>query len=404
MSPAPPKLLFDLSAAGALYKTGIPYYSLELSNALSSLGWDLFATIHEKILDSTQTQAFLKSFESKLEHSGKKKPFFTRARNFARRKSGALVRTLPLSARLEKQWRLKRSERFILAQRPLLQHWVANSTTHLFDLPLAFTFYDFGIFRVSSTHDQKNISAFKKTVEDLVKLVDRGHPVRFPVISEFTQREASFYLGRKYANLCDVTPLGVNTTLFHAHISPHPEWKKKRFVLSVGTLEPRKNHVALLQAFAKLAARDSTLNLVFVGARGWKFETFFEQLEKHLYRDRIHIMGSVDDATLASMYASCAVFCYPSLYEGFGLPVLEALSCGAPTVCSDAASLPEVGGDAVLYFDAEANDPSQISERIEQALAEGLSLKTRGLIHAQKFSWTRTAELTADCYRKLAPV
>jgi glycosyltransferase involved in cell wall biosynthesis len=162
------------------------------------------------------------------------------------------------------------------------------------------------------------------------------------------------------------------------------------FVLSVGTIEPRKNLSRLVEAYAALPAslRDGR-ELVLVGPRGWETEELAAGASDG---GRIRMLGYVPDEDLAALYASCDVFCYPALYEGFGLPVLEAMSCGAAVVTSKSASLPEVGGDAARYV-----DPTSV-ESIRDGLAELLSsettrveLRERGLRRAREFSWESTA-------------
>jgi alpha-1,3-rhamnosyl/mannosyltransferase len=154
------------------------------------------------------------------------------------------------------------------------------------------------------------------------------------------------------------------------------------FVLFTGTLEPRKNLLRLIEALP-----DDAL-LVAVGPRGWDDERILQQAG-----DRIRFLGNVSDEELAGLYRQCTVFCYPSLYEGFGLPVLEALQAGAPVITSNVSSLPEVAGDAARYV-----DPRSV-EQIRSALAELLAsegaretLRERGRAQAARFSWERTAD------------
>jgi glycosyltransferase involved in cell wall biosynthesis len=166
------------------------------------------------------------------------------------------------------------------------------------------------------------------------------------------------------------------------------------FVLAVGTLEPRKNLPRLVQAYSSLE-RDLQDHhpLVVVGALGWETSETLAALQG--LGERAVMLGRVSDATLAELYRRCALFCYPSLGEGFGLPVLEAMAAGAPVLTADNTSLPEVGGDAVEYCDA----------RSVQSIAAGLGrllasperraeLVLRGRARAQGFSWERFAELT----------
>ncbi len=165
------------------------------------------------------------------------------------------------------------------------------------------------------------------------------------------------------------------------------------FVLAAGTLEPRKNLVGLMEAWAGLA--DPGAELVLVGPPGWEME----EIVRRARADRVRLLGFVPDAELAALYASCAVFAYPSLYEGFGLPVLEAMACGAPVVTSDLSSLPEVAGDAALLVDPR--DPAALGAALARLLAdpaERSRLSAAGRARAATFTWERTARETLAVY------
>ncbi len=132
----------------------------------------------------------------------------------------------------------------------------------------------------------------------------------------------------------------------------------KPFVLCAGTLEPRKNLVRVLDAYARLPERLRERHLlVLVGPRGWEFDEILERAGA--LGERVKLLGHVPDDELAALYALCEVFCYPSLYEGFGLPLLEAMSAGAASITSNVSSMPEVGGEAVRYVDPRASTRSQ---------------------------------------------
>jgi glycosyltransferase involved in cell wall biosynthesis len=162
------------------------------------------------------------------------------------------------------------------------------------------------------------------------------------------------------------------------------------YVLAAGTLEPRKNLLRLIRAHAALPpelARDHPL--LIVGPRGWEAR---EILRAAADRKAVRLTGFVPDEELAALYAGCAVFCYPSLYEGFGLPVLEAMAAGAAVVTSPVSSLPEVGGDAVVYADPE--DERSIAAALERLLRspdETARLAERARRRAAEFSWERFA-------------
>jgi alpha-1,3-rhamnosyl/mannosyltransferase len=172
------------------------------------------------------------------------------------------------------------------------------------------------------------------------------------------------------------------------------------FVLYLGINKPHKNLVTLLHAYAQLPA--SSPPLVIAGA--WD-ERYSEPKQTAIMLDlttRVRFLGTVADADLPALYAAATVFVFPSRYEGFGLPVLEAMACGTPVACSNVSSLPEVAGDAALLFDP--SDTTAIAQTLQQLLAETtlrINLQARGAMQAARFTWERTAALTLSGYRKL---
>jgi glycosyltransferase involved in cell wall biosynthesis len=170
------------------------------------------------------------------------------------------------------------------------------------------------------------------------------------------------------------------------------------FVLSVGTLEPRKNLERLIAAHRSLPPELREAHpLVVVGPKGWEVD---ELLRRH--GADVRLLGFVDDDDLAALYSLCTVFAYPSLYEGFGLPVLEALQSGAPVITSRVSSLPEVAGDAARYVDprAEGEIAAALRELLESPSARE-ALARRGPERAARFSWDRTAAETLAILERL---
>ncbi len=171
------------------------------------------------------------------------------------------------------------------------------------------------------------------------------------------------------------------------------------FVLTVGTLQPRKNLEGALQAFESVAASGAPHHLVVVGARGWGDEAVVARLAESPFAERVHLCGRVSDDELVDLYRDADCFVFPSRYEGFGLPILEAMACGTPVVSSDRTSLPEVTGDAGLLFDPD--DQLDFNRKLAEVLgsnSRASELSDLGLAHAAGFTWRRTAEQTAAVY------
>ena len=180
----------------------------------------------------------------------------------------------------------------------------------------------------------------------------------------------------------------------------------KKYVLFVGTIQPRKNLVRLVEAWAGVVSgyplgsgpairQERTLNLVIAGKKGWMHDEIYKAPAKYGVEDRVKFIGRVADEDLAAVYGGASLFVWPSLMEGFGLPLLEAMQMGVPVVCSDRGALPEVAGKAALLVDPEK--VGQITEAIELVIAnkelrEGLVEK--GYRQVKKFSWRKAAKET----------
>lgn len=212
----------------------------------------------------------------------------------------------------------------------------------------------------------------------------------------------------------DVSP-GTAVTVLHGGVDgrfrPRPAQEQQAvrnkyhldqwpFVLTIGTLQPRKNHRRLMQAFSRLTQADRDLRLVIGGGAGWLSEPFYRQLRESGIEDRVHLTGFVDDADLPALYSAAEVFAFPSLYEGFGLPVLEAMACATPVVTSNVSSLPEVAGDAALLIDP--HDVEALADALRRLLDDGelrRQLIAAGQARAAQFSWRRAALELLEVYR-----
>ena len=176
------------------------------------------------------------------------------------------------------------------------------------------------------------------------------------------------------------------------------------YILFVGVIEPRKNLVGLLEAFSILKSRHNLPHkLVVVGRKGWLWEETMERAETSPFRDDIVFPGFIPDGELATLYSAAESFAFPSHYEGFGLPVLEAMACGTPVVASRASSLPEVVGDAGLQIDPEDTEGLAAALELLALNAElRADLRRRGLERAAQFSWSAAARGQLDVYERIA--
>ena len=178
------------------------------------------------------------------------------------------------------------------------------------------------------------------------------------------------------------------------------------YVLSVGSIQPRKNLVRLIQAYAALRSGhtgNSFPKLVIVGKRGWLYDETLRALETTGVKDSIVLTGYVPESDLPALYSGALCFVYPSFFEGFGLPPLEAMKCGTPVVVGNATSLPEVVGDAGLQVDPF--DVSAITKGIGELIYNSNlreELRVKGLERARRFDWRNTARQTLGIYEQVA--
>ncbi len=181
---------------------------------------------------------------------------------------------------------------------------------------------------------------------------------------------------------------------------------ESKHLLSVSTLEPRKNIERTIRAFLKLIQQEhiKDLNLVLVGTKGWQFDSIFDEIKSNpVLKERIITTGFVEDEDLAALYSSAIGFVYPSLYEGFGLPPLEAMQCGTPVISSTKSSIPEVVGDAGILI--EPTDETAISAAMLEFYQNAnlrKELSKKALLQAAKFSWGRFTDEHINLYSRLS--
>lgn len=256
------------------------------------------------------------------------------------------------------------------------------------------------------THPDLFQGAFSQRSVHLIRRSARRARVVLTV-SEFSRR-AIVDLYQLPEDKVRVTPNAVDHDRFRPLSGPLDEFRERYrldapFVLSVGRLEPRKNLARLVRAFARVRGRlDPGLQLVLVGQNDFRFRDVLEEVERQP-EHMVRLLGAVCDEDLPALYNMAEALVYPSLVEGFGMPVLEAIACGTPVLSSPRGALPEVGGDAVLWTDPEDEDAlaSGIESIVtDQALRD--RLRRRGIEQAGRFEWERTATQTLEAYHAAA--
>lgn len=280
-------------------------------------------------------------------------------------------------------------------------HGTLNVVPLACPIPSVVTIHDLAFIRFPQT-----FRAYNRTYLDFATRLTARRAARILTVSEHTRREVIGLLGVPPERVV-VTPNAAR-----AHFRPPPigaidqlrarHGLPERFLLYVGTLEPRKNLTTLLEAFAEVARRtDATL--LIGGGKGWLYTPIFERLAALGLRDRVRVVGYIDEEELPLWYAAATVFVFPSIYEGFGMPPLEAMACGTPVVTSNTSSLPEVVGDAGIMVDP--HDAAALAAALAQLLNDAdlrADLRTRGLQRAARFTWNTTAERTLRAYEDAA--
>lgn len=262
------------------------------------------------------------------------------------------------------------------------------------------------VFDLTSVLFPENISIKSKLI---VKLYPRvySNTDKIITISESAKKDL-INLYKIPEEKIIVTPLGAdkkfrritdNTALMKVKKKYHlPE----NFLLFVGTIEPRKNLENLIKAYSPFKNRN-TIKLVIVGKKGWKYDPFFQTIKKLDLEKDVLLTGFVDDNDLPYFYNLAKVFVYPSFYEGFGLPVLEAMACGCPIITSNTSSFPEIVGNAGIMINPYSleNELIPALQKIFYNLNYRNNLIKKGFLQAKKFNWKNCAEKTLNVYQSL---
>jgi alpha-1,3-rhamnosyl/mannosyltransferase len=269
--------------------------------------------------------------------------------------------------------------------------------------PTVVTVHDISWVRHPETHPEDRVREMNRVMPSVVRRASH-----IMVDSEFVRREVIDYYGvspeRVTTVLLGVSPEFQPVAPIHcAPVLQQFGLQPGQYLLAVGTLEPRKNLSTVIAAYAQLPdAVRQRYPLVIVGMNGWGMESFSDSLKHMIRRGEVRLPGYVAQADLPALYSGARLFVYPSLYEGFGLPPLEAMACGVPVIASNRASLPEVVGDAGLLV--EPLDDGGIAMHMRALIEDDAlhaRLSTAGRQRAESFTWRKFALETLAIYRKV---
>ncbi len=249
----------------------------------------------------------------------------------------------------------------------------------------------------------KSASPAALYVRQLLKQIEKRADAVLAV-SEYTKNDI-LNMFPKLKSRVFVTHEAVSDFYFTPTTAEMMKYKKEKYdfnlpiILYVGSLKPHKNLVQLVKAFAAIRS-EVPHQLILAGKKDPKYKEFWDLINQG--QERVRVMEGFGDDSIRALYEMCSVFVLPSLIEGFGLPILEAMACKAPVICSNRASLPEVGGDVAQYFDPA--DESALAATLKRVLTDDTLRRTmsdRGPAHARTFTWANTAAKTQDVYKKV---
>lgn len=275
----------------------------------------------------------------------------------------------------------------------------AHYTPRFSPVPIVTTIHDLSYFYFPDEFLKKDLYKLKNWTQHAVsqsaKIITVSDHTRNDVLKNYGMTEKDVI--RIYNGFTNPTKNYNDEVLKKIGIS------KAKYILFVGTVQPRKNLQTLIKAFVELQKNENDMKLVIVGKKGWLYEPIVKVAAESDIKEKIIFTGFIDNESLSSLYKNAFVFAHPSLYEGFGIPVLEAMAHGCPVIAAKGSSLEEIGDDACLYFDP--HDTIELSNRINELLKSPKlrnELIKKGKERVTHFSWDSCAESTLDVLKNIA--
>ncbi len=280
-----------------------------------------------------------------------------------------------------------------------LYHETAFVPAKMTNIPTVYSIYDLSLRRFRETHPRERVWFFEYFLKRRM-----SYATHILTISKFIRQEIidEFSVPPEMVTAIPLAPdpiFGLRTAEEVKKVKQQYKLPES-YLLFVSSLEPRKNINLLIEAMHSVSV---DIPLVLVGWQGWGDKDWLEKIKSTSLKNRIHIIGHVPDEHLVEIYNGATALVYPSLYEGFGLPIVEAMACGCPVICSNAASMPEAAGDAGLFINPQkSNELSDAIETVVMNSEKRTELIRRGHLQAKSFSWERTANETLTLFKKVS--
>ena len=278
-------------------------------------------------------------------------------------------------------------------------HETAFSPARLTRVPTVFSIYDLSLRRYKETHPKERVLFFEYFIKTRLR-----YARHILTISEFIRQEIINEF-KVDSSMVTAVPLAADPVFTPADKKVVATVRQKynlppSYLLFVSSLEPRKNIDLLVDA---LVETKTDIPVVLVGWKGWGEKSWFEKIKNKNLKNRVYLTGHIPDHDLRAVYTGARALIYPSLYEGFGLPIVEAMACACPVICSNVSSMPEVAGDAAVLIDPrQSSELAQAIETVVHDTGARNLLKEKGKQRALGFTWESTANKTLDVYRNAA--